>query len=109
MPTPLGVKIRKLREAKSYTLEKLGELTKSSKSYIWELENREDPPRPSADKLSIIAEKLGVTIEYLLDNENSVTKATAEDAHFYRTYQKFDEATKAKIRKMVNLWKEEDE
>lgn len=109
MPTSIGVKIKKLRESKNYTLDKLAELTKSSKSYIWELENREDQPRPSADKLSAIAEKLGVTMDYLLDDENNLTKESAEDAHFYRSYQKFDEQTKSKIRKMVNLWKEDDE
>lgn len=109
MPTSLGAKIKNLRESKNYTLEKLAELTRSSKSYIWELENREDQSRPSADKLSIISEKLGVTMDYLLDEGNSLTKESAEDAHFYRSYQKFDEQTKLKIRKMVNLWNEDDE
>ena len=51
MTTPLGDKIRTLRKAKGYTLEKLAELAESSKSYIWELENKE-PPRPSADKIA---------------------------------------------------------
>jgi hypothetical protein len=49
--TPLGKKIRELRQAKGYTLEKLADLAQSSKSYIWELENKE-PPRPSAEKVA---------------------------------------------------------
>ena len=47
--TPLGRKIRELRKEKGYTLEKLAELADSSKSYIWELENK-NPPRPSAER-----------------------------------------------------------
>lgn len=108
MPTVLGTKLKQLRETKGYTLEKLAELTNSSKSYIWELENKA-PPRPSAEKLSAIAIKLGVTIEYLLDDENHLSKETSEDALFYRNYQKMNPKTKEKIRMMVDLWKEDIE
>lgn len=107
MPTALGSKIKELREKKQYTLEKLADLTSSSKSYIWELENK-NPPRPSADKVSKIAEQLGVTIEYLLDNEAVITVEDASDARFYRKYQQMDEKTKIKIRSFVELWDEDD-
>jgi DNA-binding XRE family transcriptional regulator len=40
---PLGDKIRALRKEKKLSLEQLAELTDSSKSYIWELENKDDP------------------------------------------------------------------
>jgi transcriptional regulator with XRE-family HTH domain len=103
MSTALGDKIRRLRKEKKYTLDQLAELTDSSKSYIWELENK-NPPRPSADKLSRIAEKLGVTIEYLLDDGESVSEEDAADAHFYRKYRKMAPETKAKIRSMVDIW-----
>ena len=65
MTTALGEKIRLLRKKKGYSLDKLAELTESSKSYIWELENK-NPSRPSADKLGKIANQLDTTIEYLL-------------------------------------------
>ncbi|MAZ87927.1 MAG: transcriptional regulator [Cellvibrionaceae bacterium] len=107
MPTALGSKIKKLREEKGYTLEKLADLTDSSKSYIWELENK-SPPRPSAEKVSKIAEQLGVTIEYLLDSEATITVEKAADARFYRKYQQMDEKTKEKIRSIVDLWDEDD-
>lgn len=106
--TALGAKIRELRDKKGYTLEKLAELSDSSKSYIWELENKA-PPRPSAEKLSKIAHNLGVTIEYLIDEEASITVEDATDAKFYRKYQQMDDKTKAKIRSMVDLWDEDDE
>jgi len=47
---PLGDRIRTLRKEKGLTLDQLAEQSGSSKSYIWELENK-SPPRPSAEKL----------------------------------------------------------
>lgn len=103
MPTILGEKIRRLRKGKGLSLDKLAELSGSSKSYIWELENK-NPPRPSADKLAKIADKLDTTIEYLLDRGESLSTEDAADAKFYREYRQMDNDTKAKIRRMVKLW-----
>ena len=82
-PRTLGEKLRALRQAKGFTLEQLADLTGSSKSYIWELENR-SPPRPSAEKLSKVAEQLDTTIEYLLDEDDAVAPDDAMDASFCR-------------------------
>lgn len=106
MSTALGTKIKELRKQKGYTLDKLAGLSSSSKSYIWELENK-NPPRPSAEKISKIAETLGVTIEYLLDEQATITREDAADARFYRKYQQMDDKTKAKIRSFVDLWNDE--
>ena len=100
--TPLGDKIRDLRKAKGYTLDKLAELAESSKSYIWELENK-NPPRPSADKVAKIAAVLGVTADYLIDTTEKVGVEDATDNAFFRKYRKMDAATKDKIRRMANL------
>lgn len=107
MATALGTKIKELRDKKGYTLEKLAELTGSSKSYIWELENKA-PPRPSAEKISKIAEQLGVTIEYLMDDGAIITVEDAGDARFYRKYQQMDEKTKVKIRTFVDMWDDDE-
>lgn len=101
--TALGDKIRELRKQKRYTIEKLAELTESSKSYIWELENK-NTPRPSADKIARIAAVLGVTAEYLLDQTETVQVADAADEAFYRKYRRMNPDTKDKIRQMVELW-----
>lgn len=106
MTTPLGEKIRTLRKEKDLTLDQLAALSGSSKSYIWELENK-DPPRPSADKVAKIAAALGVTPDYLI-TEN-IGKADATDAAFFRKYRQMDEGTKDKIRKMVDLIGGDDE
>ena len=104
--TSLGDKIRELRKKKGYTLEKLAELTESSKSYIWELENK-NPPRPSGDKVARIASVLGVTSDYLLDTTEKTNVAEATDQAFFRRYRKMEPATKEKIRRMVDLWKDD--
>lgn len=105
MTNSLGEKIRRLRKEKKQTLDKLAELTGSSKSYIWELENK-NPPRPSAEKLAKIAAQLDTTIDYLLDDAESVSEEEARDVRFYREYRKMDTGTKEKIRRMVKLWGE---
>lgn len=103
MATTLGDKIRQLRKEKGYTLEKLAELADSSKSYIWELENK-NPPRPSADKISKIAEVLGVTTEYLIDVDEAIPSVDVLDEAFFRKYRRMDGETKAKLRKLIDLW-----
>ncbi len=104
--TVFGEKLNQLRKKKGYTLEKLAELTDSSKSYIWELENK-NPPRPSAEKVAKIASVLGVTPEYLLDSTATLEVADATDEAFYRKYRRMDPTTKDKIRRMVDLWDDE--
>lgn len=105
--TPLGDKIRELRKAKRYTLDKLAELADSSKSYIWELENK-SPPRPSAEKIAKIAAALGVTGDYLIDPTGTMQAEDATDTAFFRKYRKMDASMKDKIRRMVDLIGEDE-
>ena len=100
MTTSPGDKIRELRKKKGYTLDELAAKSESSKSYIWELENK-DPPRPSGEKLALIAAALDVTTDYLLGVETGVE--TAEDKAFFRKYQKMDTAQKTQIREMLDV------
>lgn len=104
---PLGDRIRSLRKARSLTLDQLAEQSGSSKSYIWELENK-NPPRPSADKIVKIAQALGTTIEHLLGGDEAQTQEDATDAHFYRNYQRMDATVKAKIRQIAELWGDDE-
>jgi transcriptional regulator with XRE-family HTH domain len=99
MDTKFGNRIKELRTAKGLTLDKLAELTGSSKSYVWELENK-NPPRPSADKLSSIAQALGVTVDYLYGRDEQ-TFTEAEDKVFFREYAGLDEDTKKAIRNLA--------
>ncbi|ESX29360.1 helix-turn-helix domain-containing protein [Mesorhizobium sp. M1066] len=106
MTTPLGNKIRALRKDKGYTLDRLAELADSSKSYIWELENKE-PPRPSGDKISKIATALGVTTDYFLTDD--VELEDAADQAFYREYRAQRPKTKARLRQMFAVIKDDEQ
>jgi transcriptional regulator with XRE-family HTH domain len=103
MATELGEKIRSLRKSKGYSLDKLAELSKTSKSRIWELENR-NKQRPSAEKIMSIASALDVTSDFLLSTGEEEPREEAVDRAFYRNYKKMPTETKKKIRKMVKIW-----
>ena len=102
-PNPIGDRIRTLRKERGLTLDQLAEHSGSSKSYIWELENK-NPPRPSAEKLSKIATALGTTIEYLMEGDVSQSADAAADAHFFRNFQRMSAPDKDKLRQIVDLW-----
>ena len=104
MITPLGKKIRQLRKEMGLTLEQLAELSKSSKSYIWELENK-DPPRPSAEKVAAIASALNVTADYLLGNSPKAPDVDVLDQAFFRDYQGLGNEDKERLRSIVKGWK----
>jgi len=103
MTTPLGNKIRQLRKEKGYTLEKLADLSDSSKSYIWELENK-NPPRPSAEKVAKIANALGVTSDYLMSKSEKAPSDNVLDEVFFRDYQDLDDQDKERLREIVKAW-----
>lgn len=100
----IGDKIRALRAELGYTLDKLAELSESSKSYIWELENK-NPSRPSAEKVSKIAIALGVTPDYLITESVAVEDAT--DTAFFRKYLSVDSVAKEKIRRILDILAED--
>lgn len=107
MPTPLGERIRERRLKTGLTLEQLADAIGSSKSYMWELENK-DVARPSAEKLQAIAQALDTTMDYLLTAEN-VTEADASDREFFRKYKGMPDKTKKKLQGMLKLLDEDDE
>ena len=100
MAKTMGDRIRDQRKKKGYTLDELATRSESSKSYIWELENK-DPPRPSGEKLALIAKALDVTSDYLLGVETEVE--LAEDKAFFRKYQKMTTIQKSQIREMLEI------
>ena len=101
MPSPLGERIRELRKKRGLTLEQLAKRVGSSKSYMWEIENK-DIARPSAEKLSLIATALDTTVEYLLTG-NAAEGEDPEDMAFYRKYKKMDPAAKERLRQILDV------
>ncbi len=106
MTTAMGEKIKTLRKKKNLTLDGLAEASGSSKSYIWELENK-NPPRPSGEKVAAIAAALDVTADYLLDINGELDVRNAVDEAFFREYAQMPDDTKDKIRAMVRVWKDD--
>ncbi|NOT87694.1 MAG: helix-turn-helix transcriptional regulator [Lysobacter sp.] len=102
MATTLSVRLRRLRKSSSLTMEGLAQAAGISKSYVWELENRE-VPHLSAKVLVDLAKALGVTIQDLL-GEPPPVKASPEDLRFFRKYVGMDRADKDRLRKMVDLF-----
>ena len=106
MPTPLGDRIRKLRTEKGLTLEALAEKVDSSKSYIWEIENK-NVSRPSAEKLRLIAIALDTTTVYLLAAEE-VDAGNEADRAFFRKYQALEEPAKKRLQRILNALDEDE-
>lgn len=102
MATKLGEKIRAFRSKKAWTLEKLAGEAKLSKSYLWELENRESQ-RPSAEKLQAIADALGQDISFFLDDSIDIPQKINDDKEFFRSYSKLDEPGKEQLRKILEV------
>ncbi|MBC8269893.1 MAG: helix-turn-helix transcriptional regulator [Rhodospirillaceae bacterium] len=102
MSMNLGEKIKALRTAKKLTLEQLAKKCESSKGYIWEIENR-GTRKPSGEKLTLIAQALSVTTDYLLDESASPDEKVLQEA-FFRKFSKLEDEDKKKIEQMVDMW-----
>lgn len=107
MISPLGQKLNARRRELKISLERLALMTDSSKSYLWELENR-DKTNPSADKIAKIAAALDVTPEFLLNSQSITPDQEVADKAFFRKYQQLDDNVKTKVRKLIDVWSEED-
>lgn len=106
MPTTLGKKINALRKLKSFTLQELAEKVDSSKSYIWEIENKE-VAKPSAEILTKIARALDVTTEFLV-TDSQAEPANEQDKAFFRKYEALDDTVKSQLRKFLDVLDSKD-
>ena len=104
MAKNLGEKIYELRRQQKLTLDVLAEKAGLSKSYLWELENRESQ-RPSAEKLNSLAEALGVAVSYFIEEGISAPEDRHIDEAFFRSYQKLDTDAKEHLRKILHTFK----
>ena len=100
MATAIGEKIRAQRKRLKLTLDQLAEKTDSSKSYIWELENK-PVVRPSAEKIARIAEVFGVTVEFLLDDGKQEFSESDADQVFFRRVTQLDATKRAQLEKFL--------
>lgn len=106
MAGQLGDKIRKLRKKQGLTLEKLANKAGLSKSYLWELENRESQ-KPSAEKLTAVADALGVSSDYFLEDDIRAPEEKHLDEAFFRGYKNLDPENKEQLRKILETFKKD--
>lgn len=106
MTTRLGEKLRDLRKQRGLTLEKLADSAGLSKSYLWELENRESQ-RPSAEKLTALADVLGVATSYFLEDDLRQPEERHLDDAFFRGYKTLEPDAKAQLRKILETFKKD--
>lgn len=105
MPSPLGKKIRALRQQKKLSLDMLAKITGSSKSYLWQLETKA-APNPSAEKIARIAAALEVTTEFLLADTATPDEEIADEA-FFRKYKRMSKENKKRLRQILDALDEE--
>lgn len=100
MKKTFGNRIHEERIRCKMTLCELGREIGSTKSYIWELENK-TTYRPSADKLLKLADALGVSPDYLINGnvEND------EDVAFYRKFRSLSEDDKEILKRIMRTFK----
>ena len=103
----LKIKLRQLRSDKKISLDKLSEETNISKSYLWELENR-DNVSPSAEKLSKIADALGVTLDFLLDHGSEQPDQGVIREAFFRKFDRLDDDAKKRVEDIIDTWGKKD-
>jgi transcriptional regulator with XRE-family HTH domain len=101
MPT-LGEKVRTLRKKAGLTLEQFAEQIGASKSSVWELENKERA-RPSADRINQVAKVLGVTPEFLMNDDVAEPSIDVADEAFFRKYQLLDTGVKQQLQEILSV------
>ena len=101
----LGIKIKNLRIEQNLTQDDLTKLIGGGVSYVWNIENGEIP-KPSAVKLSKIAEALKTTIEYLINDELLEQEDTYKNTAFFRKYNKSSKKNQEKIEQILTILEE---
>ncbi len=98
--TKLGLNIKKVRQCKGYTQDKLAEMVSCNTSHISNIENNHT--KVSLNVLLAIANALNTSIDYLLSNqyENS---SLALDNEILRAIKDCDNTKKEKILKIIEI------
>ena len=103
MASALGVRLRRLREAKKLTLQQVADAAGCTKAYIWELEMK-DGQRPSAERVQALAKLLGVTMEDIMGEPlQDVPQASPEDVSFFREYAGMTEEEKKHYQDVLKM------
>ena len=107
MTTKLGNKLRELRRQRHLSLDALATAANMSKSYLWQLENRE-APNPTADKIAAIAAVFELPSTYFIDDTIDAPQETHLDHAFFRGYSKLNPESKQQLHRIMQTFLEPD-
>jgi transcriptional regulator with XRE-family HTH domain len=102
MTTHFGTKVRDLRKKEGLSLEGLAKRAKVSKSYLWELENRETP-NPTTDMIASIAAAFELSPAYFVDDSIDSPRQADLDSKFFRSYERLDDEKRAQLLKYLKF------
>lgn len=97
----LSIKLKKARKDKSITLEQLAKKVDSSKSYIWQIEN-ERKNKPSFDIIVKISKILGITLDYLANEDDTKMPLNQENSCFLKKFDELDKDSKEIIEQLID-------
>lgn len=100
--TNLGKMIKHLRIEKGYSLIKLAQKAKMSKSYIWQLENGEQM-NPSLDVIFNLSMALDVPKNYFF-NEKVPSPKNISNESFLLKFNKLSEKDKKRVHQIIDEW-----
>lgn len=86
------------------TLDVLAAAAGMSKSYLWELENKESP-RPSAEKLDALAKILGRPVSYFLEGEEPSPEEDHLNEAFFRNFKDLEPEDRERVRMIVESFR----
>jgi len=104
-----GILLRTARQAAGLTMEEVGLRAGCSKSYIWQLENRETSMRASAAVLNRVAQAVNLSLETLVEGspkavaEGLPAPETDADAQFFRDYLGLSKEDRKRFRQVCDL------
>lgn len=102
-----GERLQRLRKRRNLTLDGLASQIGSTKSYVWDLENK-PTIRPSADLVHRLATALDTTVGVLM-GEAAPDDVPERDQVFFRNYQKLQPDTKRRLSRIMDALMEDDE
>ncbi|WDP89312.1 MAG: helix-turn-helix transcriptional regulator [Desulfobacter sp.] len=96
----LSNKIKEAREQKKLTLEQLAKEVGSSRGYIWQIE-KDPQKKPSFDIIVGIAKALGLSLDYLANQNEYEMSDDQKNKIFIQNYNRLDDTSKKIIEELV--------
>lgn len=101
MSKSFGDKVRSKRKELGLTLEELAEKLDTTKSYVWQLENKV-PARPSGQLLLRLADVLETSPDFLIDDEATDPSADHVRSALFRN-EEFKSLSQADLEKVMQI------